>query len=98
MAPSTKGYSEDELIEQPAITLFGELGWETANCYHERLGANGTLGRETRGEVVLVRRLRAALNKLNPAVGAPAIDLAIDALTRDRGTVSPAEANREVYR
>lgn len=24
-------YSEDGLVEQPSIELFGELGWETAN-------------------------------------------------------------------
>ncbi len=29
------GYSEDELIEQPAIELFGELKWKTADCFHE---------------------------------------------------------------
>ena len=34
MTPPT-GYSEDALIEQPAIELFGKLGWETANCYEE---------------------------------------------------------------
>jgi type I restriction enzyme R subunit len=57
------GYSEDELIEQPAIALFGELGWETADCYHEFEQAGGSpLGRETAAEVVLVRRLRAALD------------------------------------
>jgi len=39
-------YSEDSLIEQPAITLFAELGWQTVNCFHERFGANGAPGRE----------------------------------------------------
>ena len=28
-------YSEDVLIEQPAIELLGSLGWETSNCFHE---------------------------------------------------------------
>jgi len=28
-------YTEDSLVEQPAIALFGELGWETANCFYE---------------------------------------------------------------
>jgi len=28
-------YSEDALIEQPAIELFEKLGWETANCSKE---------------------------------------------------------------
>ena len=57
-----RDYSEDALIEQPAIALFRQLRWETANCYREtwRPGG-GSLGRETPAEVVLVRRLRAAL-------------------------------------
>ncbi len=30
--------SEDSLVEQPAIALFGELGWETGNCFYESFG------------------------------------------------------------
>jgi len=41
------GYTEDSLVEQPAIALFAELGWETANCFYETFGPKGTLGRET---------------------------------------------------
>src|SRR5260221_1197151 len=91
-------YSEDTLIEQPAIALFRELGWEAVNAYDETLGAGGTLERETRAEVVLVPRLRAALAKLNPKVSVEAVELAILELTRDRSALSPAHANREVYR
>jgi len=59
-------FSENVLIEQPAIALFGELKWETADCFHEFEQVGGSpLGRETAAEVVLVRRLRAALEKLN---------------------------------
>ena len=61
-------YSEDALIEQPAIELFGKLGWKTANVYHETFGPAGTLGRETDQEVVLTRPLRAAMEKWNPDV------------------------------
>ena len=28
-------YSEDTLIERPALELFDKLRWETANCFHE---------------------------------------------------------------
>lgn len=52
----SQDYSEDNLIEQPAIELFEELGWETANCFYEVCGPNGTLGRETTADVVLVSR------------------------------------------
>ena len=57
----TTGYSEDALVEQPAIALFGALEWETANCFGEAFGSDGTLGRETPADVVLLPRLQAAL-------------------------------------
>jgi type I restriction enzyme R subunit len=91
-------YSEDSLVEQPAIELFNELDWKTANCFYEKFGENGTLGRETSSEVVLLPRLRAALVRLNPDLPFEAIELAIEELTRDRSIMSPANANREVYR
>ena len=90
-------YSEDTLVEQPAIALFAELGWETLNCYHETFGPVGTLGRETKSEVVLTRRLRPALERLNPGATGGSIALAIEELTRDRSIMSSVEANREVY-
>lgn len=49
-------YTEDQLVEQPAIKLFEELGRATVNAYHETLGPEGTLGRDTRSEVFLIRR------------------------------------------
>ena len=61
-------YSEDQLVEQPAIGLFAELGWTTVSALEETFGATGTLQRETKGEVVLVSRLRAALEPLNPTL------------------------------
>ena len=48
--------------------LFAELGWTTVSAMEEIFGASGTLARETSGEVVLVSRLRAALERLNPAL------------------------------
>ena len=91
-------YTEDALVEQPAIALFAELGWETANCFYERFGSDGTLGRETPTEVVLVSRLRPALEALNLDLPKLAIDLAIEELVKDRSLVAPAQANQEVYR
>jgi type I restriction enzyme R subunit len=92
------GYSEDTLIEQPAIALFSSLGWETLSCYDETYGRNGTLGRETRGDVVLVRRLLPALRRLNPDVSNGSLVLAVEELIRSRSAMSSVEANREVYR
>ncbi|TFH43890.1 MAG: type I restriction endonuclease subunit R, partial [ANME-2 cluster archaeon] len=90
-------FSEDNLVEQPTIALFAGLGWETANCFDEKFGENSTHGRETSSEVVLLPRLRSALERLNPALPKEAIELAIEELVRDRSIMSPANANREVY-
>jgi len=91
-------YTEDQLVEQPAIGLFAALGWQTVSALEETFGAGGTLGRETKGEVVLVERLRAALCKFNPALPPEAISNAVDELTRDRSAMSLEAANRELYR
>jgi len=92
-------FSENALVEQPAIALFGELGYSTANCFNEQVGStNATLGRETTADVVLLPRLRAALQKLNPGIAEEAIGLAIEELTKDRSAMSLAHANREVYK
>ncbi len=62
-------FSEDTLVEQPAIALFSELGYETANCFYEKVGgSSSTLGRETTEEVILLPKLRSALERLNPAL------------------------------
>jgi len=90
-------YTEDQLVEQPAIALFAELGWQTVSASEETFGADGTLGRETKGEVVLLARLNAALKRLNPTLPPEAIALALDELTRDRSAMLLEAANREVY-
>ena len=95
---SPHAYTEDQLVEQPAIGLFAALGWQTVSALEERLGAGGTLGRETKGEVVLVERLRAALARLNMGLPDEAIEAAIDELAHDRSAMSLEAANSEVYR
>ena len=102
-------YTEDALVEQPAIQLFEDLEWETLNCFDERFGAIHSdqkpqddkkvwLGRENRAEVVLVQRLRVALEKLNPDCSATDINSAIEELARDRSSMSPIAANEQCYR
>jgi type I restriction enzyme R subunit len=95
---SPHAYTEDQLVEQPAIGLFAALGWHTVSAMEETFGAGGTLGRETKGEVVLTDRLRAAFTRLNPGLPAEAIQTAIDELARDRSAMSLEAANREIYR
>ncbi|NCO60345.1 MAG: hypothetical protein COZ70_08505 [Deltaproteobacteria bacterium CG_4_8_14_3_um_filter_51_11] len=91
------GYTEDALIERPAIALLASLGWQTVNAYHEFDHGASSLGRETKDEVVLKSRLREALLKLNSEASPEAVHQAIDELTRDRSRMSAAAANREVY-
>jgi len=90
-------YTEDLLVEQPAINLFSEIGWQTIVALEETYGPTGTLQRETKGEVVLLSRLRAAIDRFNPALPPEAIATAIDELTRDRSAMSLEAANRDVY-
>src|SRR5262245_25676692 len=90
-------YTEDQLGEQPAIGLFDAMGWQTVSAVEETFGPGGTLGRETKSEVVLVDRLRSALGRFNPTLPPEAITTAIDELTRDRSAMSLEAANREIY-
>lgn len=95
-------YTEDGLIEQPAINLFGQLNWETVTCWEESFGEAGEaegqpLGRENRTDVILYSRLRNALNNLNSDIPARILQEAIDEISRDFSVMSPIAANEEVY-
>ena len=91
-------YTESVLVEKPAIEIFEKLDWRTANCYNERFGPSSTIGRENSAEVVLIPKLRTALQRLNQNLPAEAIDLAIEAITRDRSVMSLSRASQEIYR
>jgi len=75
MSPGT--YSEDGLVEQPAIQLFAELGWETVNAGDEVFGVDECLGRDAKGEVILAARSRTALQRLNEGFPETTIDAAM---------------------
>jgi len=85
-------------LEANTIGLLEELGWEAADCYNETFGPNSLLGRETSEQVVLERRLRAALLKLNPGISPLAVDLAVEELSKDRSVLSPVRANQDIYK
>ena len=64
-------YTEDSLVEQPAIALFAQLGWQATNCFYKSFadspspvsspkGRGINIGRETPYDVVLEPKLRAA--------------------------------------
>ena len=91
-------YGENTLVEAPAIALLESLGWKAANLYHETFGSNGTEGREAEHEVILKRRLRTALEKLNPGLPSDAYTQALDELTRNRSKQIAVNANRDLYR
>ena len=85
-------YSENALVEKPAISLFGVLGYSAANCFYEKVGwTTSTLGRETTSDVILWPRLQAAFENLNPGLASDAITLAMDELAKDRSTMSAAQ-------
>lgn len=91
-------YTEDYLVEQPAMELLQTIGWETKNCYDEVFGKDGTLGRETASDVVLTRYLRDAIMRLNPDIDVDAVTLAVEEITKDRNSLSTVRANAEIYK
>ena len=95
MTPGT--FTEGQLVERPAIELFEELGWDHVNAFYEKLGPNGTLGRDNRSEVFLLRRLQRALERLNPGTPPEAIDDAVVEITKPRSAMHYARANAEIH-
>ena len=91
MTPSQ--YTEDQLVERPGIELFEELGWDHVNAFYETLGPEGTLGRDNKAEVFLTRRLRQAVERLNPGMPAEAVDQAVTEIIKPRTAMHYARAN-----
>lgn len=85
-------------VEKPSIELLTELGWTPVDAFQEVLGPEGTLGRDSRRDVVLTHRLRLAMRQLNSEhVPDKSIDEAIEVLTKDRSVMDRVRANREVH-
>lgn len=94
----TAGYGELALVELPAIDCLASLGWKTANLYNETFGIDGTEGRKSSAEVILVPRLKKALERINPGYPATAYEQAINQLTEDRSKQIPVNANQAFYK
>ncbi|MCF4099772.1 type I restriction endonuclease subunit R [Maritalea mediterranea] len=101
------GFSEDALVQKPAVELFADLGWTTLNLQREFEDDTLMQGRslhreksETQGwyprEWWLPGRQRSALTKLNPELTQDALDHAYRAITRPRLGLAPYAANRDV--
>ncbi|WP_246695166.1 type I restriction endonuclease subunit R [Methylobacterium sp. P1-11] len=88
--------SEEGSVEQPALELLEELGWQRANLLSEQPGPNNPTGRTSFRQTYLPARLRAALTKLNPHLPEEALALAEERLTEDRSAMLPVAANRAV--
>ena len=92
-------YTEDTLVQQTtAEYLEKELGWDSVYAYNnETFGPNGTLGRDTDHEVVLVQPLREKLVELNPDLPADAYDDAVRQIVATVASQTLLATNREKY-
>jgi len=91
--------SEDRLVQRTfADHLERQLGWESIYAYTtETFGPGGTLGRASERDVVLVRDLRAAVDRLNPDLPESARAQAVEKMTSVDFTRSLVALNRERY-
>ena len=92
-------YSENILIQESACNLLHDvLGWDVELAYHaERLGKDGTFGRESYHEVLLLRYFRKALKKFNPWINENQILEAQKLLESRISTSSLLQVNEEKY-
>ncbi len=92
-------YSEDNLIEKTAINLFQQtLGWHTNLAFNsETFGANGTLGRTNKREVILKKYFIEKLQSFNPGLPIKAYEDAYQKLTEASSSKSLAEINQEMH-
>ena len=89
------------LKEQAVATVFQEqfeaVHWTVDNGYKETFGAVSTYGRQNNTQHVLPRRLREAIEALNPTLPDAAREAALDELLRDRSALSLPRANQELH-
>ncbi|MFN3509376.1 MAG: type I restriction endonuclease [Allorhizobium sp.] len=74
------GFSEDGLVEKPAIELLQSLGWSHFNLFDESFGPDGSPFRDSLRDPYLTKTLRTSLARLNPDLPRDALDLAFDTL------------------
>ncbi|SFW21950.1 type I restriction endonuclease subunit R [Ruminococcus flavefaciens] len=92
-------YSENILVQGAAGDLLrDELGWDVVFAYNEeKLGTDGTLGRTSYKEILLVRYFRNALKDLNPWITDTQITEAEKRMTEHMSTASLIQINEEKY-
>ncbi len=91
---------EDRLVQATfAEHLERVLGWDSVYAWNqETFGPDGTLGRTSERDVVLVRDLRAALVRLNPALPEAAINEAVAKLTHHDYSRSLLQHNQAFHK
>lgn len=87
---------DEQELELATLSLFGELGWSTADGGGEAF-PGGMLGREHPGEVVLRDRLDLAVVRLNPETPGEALADAVEQVVRLRPKGAEVRNNRDVW-
>lgn len=92
-------YSENILVQESAGNLLrDELGWDVQFAYNtEVLGKDGTFGRESYKDILLLRYFHEALKKLNPWINDNQIFEAQKLLENRLSTSSLLQVNEEKY-
>lgn len=95
---SRAGFNEDDLVKTATMRLMGELGWsEQDDLMHEWREGTSSEGRRSMKEVILHRRLEAALRDLNPDMPEEGIRKALDEITLDRRAMPKVDANKALH-
>ncbi len=92
-------YSENILVQKSAGDLLrDELGWDVQFAYNtEVLGKNGTFGRTSYHEILLIRYFQNALRRLNPWMTDSQLSEAQKTLESRLSTASLLQVNEEKY-
>ena len=92
--------SEDRLVQAPiARHLERVLGWDSVYAWNEEtFGPEGILGRTDTKQAVIIRDLRAAVQRLNSDLPTSAIDDAVRDLTVYDVSRSMVQHNRDFFR
>lgn len=92
-------YSENILVQESAGNLLrDELGWDVQFAYNtEKLGKDGTFGRESYKDILLTRYFEEALKKYNPWINENQIIEARQLLEKRLSTSSLLQLNEEKY-
>ncbi len=92
-------YTEDFLVQKTTADYFeNSLDWESVYAYNtETFGPGSLLGRENDREVVLVRDLRAAVERLNPDIPDEAYADAVRQVADYSTSQTLLDTNRDKY-